>query len=70
MSNFGPFATHHGSPLPSALLQFIHTSYPVRVVFGAGALAHLEREIDALGGSGFSPTRTMDRTTWAGSSSG
>ena len=35
--------------MPSALLQFIHTSYPVRVVFGAGALAHLEREIDALG---------------------
>ena len=35
--------------MPPALLQFIHTSYPVRVVFGAGALAHLEREIDALG---------------------
>lgn len=31
------------------MLQFIHTSYPVRVVFGTGALAHLEREIDALG---------------------
>ena len=37
--------------MPSTLLQFIHTSYPVRVVFGAGALAHLEREIDALGAS-------------------
>ncbi len=35
--------------MPSALLQFIHTSYPVRVVFGAGALVHLESEIDALG---------------------
>ncbi|MBT2321316.1 maleylacetate reductase [Variovorax paradoxus] len=29
--------------------NFIHTSQPQRVVFGAGTLAHLAREIDALG---------------------
>ena len=29
--------------------DFIHTGQPTRVVFGAGSLAHLEREIDLLG---------------------
>ncbi len=29
--------------------DFIHTSHPQRVVFGAGSLRHLAREIDALG---------------------
>ncbi|MDM0021423.1 maleylacetate reductase [Variovorax saccharolyticus] len=29
--------------------DFVHTSHAQRVVFGAGALAHLAREIDALG---------------------
>jgi alcohol dehydrogenase class IV len=29
--------------------SFIYNSQPARVVFGAGALAHLEREIEALG---------------------
>ncbi|MEJ8857607.1 maleylacetate reductase [Variovorax robiniae] len=29
--------------------DFVYTSQPQRVVFGAGALAHLAREIDALG---------------------
>ena len=31
------------------MLQFVYTAQPVRVVFGAGALAHLEREIELLG---------------------
>ena len=30
-------------------LQFVYASHPGRVVFGAGALEHLEREIDLLG---------------------
>ena len=30
-------------------LQFVYASHPGRVVFGAGALGHLEREIDLLG---------------------
>jgi maleylacetate reductase len=30
-------------------LNFIHQSRPGRVVFGAGSLAHLEREVEALG---------------------
>ncbi|SDE90539.1 hypothetical protein SAMN05444679_1381, partial [Variovorax sp. CF079] len=30
-------------------LAFVYTSQPQRVVFGAGSLAHLAREIDALG---------------------
>jgi maleylacetate reductase len=29
--------------------SFVHTSHPQRVVFGAGSLRHLAREIDALG---------------------
>lgn len=29
--------------------EFIHVGQPTRVVFGAGSLAHLEREIDLLG---------------------
>ena len=28
---------------------FIYNAYAARVVFGAGSLKHLEREIDALG---------------------
>ncbi|MGJ7497260.1 maleylacetate reductase [Variovorax sp. RT4R15] len=32
-----------------AVRDFIHTSQPQRVVFGAGSLQHLAREIDALG---------------------
>ena len=30
-------------------LQFVYASHPGRVIFGAGALSHLEREIDLLG---------------------
>ena len=29
--------------------SFIFNGLPSRVVFGAGSIAHLEREIDALG---------------------
>ncbi len=29
--------------------DFIYTSHPQRVVFGAGSLSHLAREIEALG---------------------
>ncbi|SDE20066.1 hypothetical protein SAMN05444679_118175, partial [Variovorax sp. CF079] len=32
-----------------AMRDFVYTSQPQRVVFGAGSLAHLAREIDALG---------------------
>jgi alcohol dehydrogenase class IV len=31
--------------------SFVYTQLPGRVVFGAGSLAHLEREIDLLGAS-------------------
>lgn len=31
------------------MMQFVYSSHPGRVVFGAGAIAHLEREIDLLG---------------------
>ncbi|MBL8384364.1 MAG: maleylacetate reductase [Burkholderiales bacterium] len=31
------------------MLQFVYSSHPGRVVFGAGALAHLEREVGLLG---------------------
>ena len=31
------------------MLQFVYSSHPARVVFGAGALAHLERELHLLG---------------------
>ena len=30
-------------------MQFVYTAHPGRVVFGAGSLGHLEREIDLLG---------------------
>ena len=31
------------------IMQFVYSSHPGRVVFGAGAIGHLEREIDLLG---------------------
>ena len=31
------------------MTEFVYNGQPSRVVFGAGALAHLEREIDLLG---------------------
>lgn len=33
----------------TTMLQFVYSSHPGRVVFGAGAIGHLEREIDLLG---------------------
>ena len=32
-----------------AIAPFIYTAHAARVVFGAGSIKHLEREIDALG---------------------
>ena len=32
-----------------AIAPFIYTAHAARVVFGAGSIQHLEREIDALG---------------------
>jgi maleylacetate reductase len=37
------------STAKETMLQFVYSSFPGRVVFGAGALGHLEREIDLLG---------------------